>query len=54
MSASLRWFALQHQLHYYSGHFRPEYPGQFAAEWVVSLSRNGMVTFIRISKQMLG
>ncbi|MET3981764.1 5-methylcytosine-specific restriction endonuclease McrBC GTP-binding regulatory subunit McrB [Mucilaginibacter sp. UYP25] len=36
-------------LRVWGGQFPPEYPGQFRPEWVVSLRRNGVVTFIRIS-----
>jgi hypothetical protein len=31
------------------GQFAPEYPGQFGAEWVVSLNRNQVVNFSGIS-----
>jgi len=38
-------------LHVCGGQFPPECPGQFRPEWVVSLRRNVVVTFIRISMQ---
>jgi hypothetical protein len=47
--ASERWLLLQHLLHVEGGHFVPESPGQFAPELVVSLRRNLVVWFIRIS-----
>jgi hypothetical protein len=40
---------LQHLLHVEGGQFVPESPGQFAPELVVSLPRNKVVWFIRIS-----
>ncbi|WP_205771904.1 hypothetical protein, partial [Mucilaginibacter terrenus] len=40
---------LQHLLHVEGGQFVPESPGQFAPELVVSLPRNQVVSFIRIS-----
>ncbi|MEO7215188.1 hypothetical protein, partial [Mucilaginibacter sp.] len=40
---------LQHLLHVEGGQFVPESPGQFAPELVVSLPRNQVVWFIRIS-----
>jgi len=46
---SKRWLLLQHLLRVWGGQFPPECPGQFRPEWVVSLRRNGVVTFIRIS-----
>src|ERR1700722_12882977 len=45
-----RWLLLQHLLRVWGGQFPPECPGQFPPEWVVSLRRNVVVTFIRISK----
>jgi hypothetical protein len=47
--ASERWLLLQHLLHVEGGQFAPESPGQFAPELVVSLPRNQVVWFIRIS-----
>jgi PRTRC genetic system protein B len=47
--ASERWLLLQHLLHVEGGQFVPESPGQFAPELVVSLPRNQVVWFIRIS-----
>lgn len=47
--ASERWLLLQHLLHVQGGQFVPESPGQFAPELVVSLPRNQVVWFIRIS-----
>jgi hypothetical protein len=44
-----RWLLLQHLLRVWGGQFPPECPGQFPPEWVVSLRRNVVVTFIRIS-----
>ena len=44
-----RWLLLQHLLRVWGGQFPPECTGQFRPEWVVSLRRNGVVTFIRIS-----
>jgi hypothetical protein len=44
-----RWLLLQHLLRFLVGQFAPKYPGQFAPKRGVSLRRNGMVTFIRIS-----
>jgi hypothetical protein len=40
-------------LHVEGGQFTPEYPGQFAPELVVSLRRNQVVWFIRISNLVL-
>jgi hypothetical protein len=48
-----RWLLLQHLLRVWGGQFPPECPGQFRPEWVVSLRRNGVVTFIRISSNRL-
>ncbi|MCW3117929.1 MAG: hypothetical protein JWM28_2011, partial [Chitinophagaceae bacterium] len=42
---------LQHLLRVWGCQFPPECPGQFLPEWVVSLRRNGVFTFIRISRQ---
>jgi hypothetical protein len=42
---------LQHLLLVLGGQFPPKCPGQFAPKRVVSLRRNGVVTFIRISNQ---
>jgi hypothetical protein len=47
--ASERWLLLQHLLHVEGGQFVPESPGQFAPELVVSLPRNQVVWFTRIS-----
>jgi RNA-directed DNA polymerase len=44
---------LQHLLHVQGGQFVPESPGQFAPELVVSLPRNQVVWFIRISSLTL-
>ncbi|MFI5158664.1 MAG: hypothetical protein ACHQF4_07340, partial [Sphingobacteriales bacterium] len=46
---SERWLLLQHLLRVEGGQFVPESPGQFAPELVVSLRRNQVVWFIRIS-----
>src|SRR5476651_602792 len=45
-----RWLLLQHLLRVWGGQFPPERTGQFRPEWVVSLRRNVVVKFNRISK----
>ena len=46
-----RWLLLQHLLRVLVGQFAPKYHGQFAPKRWVSLRRNGVVSFIIISKQ---
>jgi len=46
------WLLLQHVLLVRGGQFGPELPGQFPAESMVSLQRNGVVNFTGISTLM--